>query len=335
MIKIDKIALIVATAILSLCAIGCVSKNRNNQSSEDGIERENDEIVREAEAEVPYSFHFISKDLIEVLDRDGNPIRYNPAASGTSVGDEVEEYRQLAAYGFYAFSIAEGFDEFPMEKLDRYARYVFKAPLTTDSDIDNPLVKSCINDAYRLEQSNGKMDQNFLLDKEGSSKAYNTENRNGDLHYVYVEKGNGGGTVLRSEIVRNPFNKHSEETSLSNSYSRSEPAYSEVVASDLTARNSELSRNLYPATKADRAVESAVEKGANKLGVVKEQVDAAKAAVKEGVVKGKEAVQNAASDVKESAKNAAKETTTDATNKVTDKANAALDDVDDVYQYHK
>ena len=82
-------------------------------------------------------------------------------------------------------------------------------------------------------------------------------------------------------------------------------------------------------------VESAVEKGANKLGVGKEQVDAAKAAVKEGVAKGKEAVQNAASDVKESAKNAAKETTTDATNKVTDKANAALDDVDNVYQYHK
>lgn len=220
MIKTDKIAIVVATAILSLCAIGCMSGNRNNQSSEDGIERESDEVVREADAEVPYSFHFISKDLIEVLDRDGNPIRYNPAASGTSVGDEVEEYRQLAAYGFYAFSIAKEFDEFPMEKLDRYARYVFKAPLTSDSDIDNSNVKRCINEAYRLEQSNGKMDQNFLLDKEGSSKAYNTKNKDDDLHYVYVEKGRGGGTNLRSEIVGGLFKKKNNETSKASDHSR-------------------------------------------------------------------------------------------------------------------
>lgn len=219
----------------------------------------------------PYTFKFISKNQIEVLDRSGKSLPYNPAASKTSVGDEVEEYRHLAAYGFYAFSLAEEFDEFPMEKLDRYARYVFKAPLTSDSDIDDPLVKSCINDAYRLEQSNGKMDQNFLLDKEGSSKAYNTENRNGDLHYVYVEKGSGGGTVLRSEIVRNPFKRHSDETQLSHSYSGSKPAYS--VAVDATGG----------------VVESAVEKGTNKLAVAEEVVGATSAVI----AKADAAVENA------------------------------------------
>lgn len=170
------------------------------ESTDEGGESEEVQAMESQEDVAPYTFKFISKDLIEVLDGKGTPIRYKSEASSTSVGDAVEEYRQLAAYGFYAFSIAKSFDTFSLSKLDQYARYVFKAPLDDDCGIDDPLVRQCINDAYRLERGNGKMDQNFLVDKEGQSKAYCTNNEDGDLQYVYVEKSEKGGTLLRTKI---------------------------------------------------------------------------------------------------------------------------------------
>lgn len=209
--KTKKIILGVVGGLVLLGIIGAVAnlsgdkkeRNDTNASSvyESGSE-ESSEPVEAMETEgAPYTFKFLSKDLIEVLDGKGNPIRYKTEASNTSVGDAVEEYRQLAAYGFYAFSIAKAFDTFSTSQLDRYAKYVFDAPLGDDCRIDNPMVRQCINDAYRLERGNGKMDQNFLVDKEGQSKAYCITNEDGDLQYVYVEKSEHGGTLLRSKIL--------------------------------------------------------------------------------------------------------------------------------------
>lgn len=209
--KTKKIILGVVGGLVFLGIIGALanlsddkkeSNDTNASSVYESDSEESGEPVKEMEAEgVPYTFKFLSKDLIEVLDGKGNPIRYKTEASNTSVGDAVEEYRQLAAYGFYAFSIAKAFDTFSTSQLDRYAKYVFDAPLGDDCRIDNPMVRQCINDAYRLERGNGKMDQNFLVDEEGLSKAYCTTNEDGDLQYVYVEKSEHGGTLLRSKIL--------------------------------------------------------------------------------------------------------------------------------------
>lgn len=209
--KTKKIILGVVGGLVLLGIIGAVAnlsddkKERNDTNASSVYESDSEESGEPVEAMetegAPYTFKFLSKDLIEVLDGKGNPIRYKTEASNTSVGDAVEEYRQLAAYGFYAFSIAKAFDTFSTSQLDRYAKYVFDAPLGDDCRIDNPMVRQCINDAYRLERGNGKMDQNFLVDEEGLSKAYCTTNEDGDLQYVYVEKSEHGGTLLRSKIL--------------------------------------------------------------------------------------------------------------------------------------
>ena len=193
MTKSKKIIIAIIGGILFLGIVGKII------SKEDYKTEDNSDV----NVSMSYKLSFVSPNIIEVTKENGDKLEYNPDASNTSVGEAVEEYRKLATYGYYAFQLQEkiGGD---LNTLDSYLPFTMQAPLTSDVAIDNPEVRDIINHAYQYLKEQNNLDQNFLIDKKGSSKAYCVSKENGktlDIIYIYVEKSSDGGTILRKEEV--------------------------------------------------------------------------------------------------------------------------------------